>query len=302
MSDPTHQAIVIGAGFAGLSAAVELSRLGVATALVDDGYSGGLITNVGLIDAPGPYEGLAGADITGSLLGEALEAGADYHMGSATALTRTDGLWTLPELEIAAPAIVLATGAQLRRLDVPGEEALTGLGVSQCAFCDGGLYTGQHLAVVGGGDAAFQEALHLAEIGCTVTMLLRGPTPRARQTFVDRAIAAPALTIRHQVEVAEVIGKGGVGALRLTDRQSGQTETLPLAAVFVFIGLEPQTTLAPPDAARDAAGALLIAEDCLTAAPGLYAIGAARAGYGGTLEHASADARAAAGAIAGMLG
>ncbi len=265
MSEPTHQAIVIGTGFAGLTAAVELAKRGVQTALVDDRYSCGLITNVGLLDTPGPYDGLAGADLTGGLLGEALEASADYQMGTVTALER-DGGWRLPELDIAAPAVVLATGAQLRRLGVPGEEALTGLGVSQCAFCDGGLYTGQPVAVVGGGDAAFREALHL--------------------------------TIRHQMEVQEVIGKDGVDALRLTNRQSGQEEILAVAAVFVFIGLEPQSSLAPPDTSRGVGAAVQTNADRLTASPGLYAIGAVRAGYGGTLADAADDASAAAGAIA----
>ena len=154
MTTLTHQAIVIGAGFAGLSTAVELAERGVQTAVVDDGYLGGLITNVGVLEAPGAYDGLAGADLAGHLLGRAMEAGVDYQMGEVGALERQGNGWSLPDLGLSAPAVVLATGARLRTLGVPGEERLAGLGVSQCAFCDGGLYVGQPVVVVGGGAVA----------------------------------------------------------------------------------------------------------------------------------------------------
>lgn len=295
MSVATHQAIVIGAGFAGLSAAVELAQSGVQTALVDDGYLGGLIANVGVLEVPGPCDGSSGADLAGDLLGRALEAGVDYRMGSVTALAPQDGVWTLPEPEIAAPSVVLATGARLRRLGVPGEDRLAGLGVSQCAFCDGGLYIGQPVVVIGGGDAAFQEALHLAEIGCAVTMLLRADRPRARQGFVERAAA---LTQRTETEVLEILGSDGVEAVQIRNRRTGAEETLPTRAAFVFVGLSPQVALAPQDAARDSSGALQTDASRRTDAPGLYAIGAVRAGFGGDLLDAADDARAVAEAIA----
>ena len=299
---PTHQAIVIGAGFAGLSAALELARAGVQTALVDDGYTGGLITNVGLIEDPGPYDAMAGADLIGGLLGHVMEAGVDYQIGEVLILDRADIGWSLPDLGISAPTIVLATGAKLRTLNVPGEERLTGLGVSQCAFCDGALYVGQPVVVVGGGDAAYQEALHLAEIGCSVTILLRGNIPRARQAFIERAAAAPGLTIRLQWEVAEVLGDAGVEAVSVKNTQSGETDTLEAAAVFVFVGVEPQTALAPATAERLASAALTVNAAMQTSTPGIYAIGGARADYAGTLMDAAADAQAAANAIAMNLG
>lgn len=300
MPSQTHQAIVIGAGITGLSAAIALAEKGVQAALVDDGYLGGLITNVGVLEAPGPFDGLSGADLAGDLLGRAMEAGADYQMGEIAALERSDdGLWSLPNLQLAAPAIVLATGAALRTLGVPGEERLTGLGVSQCAFCDGGLYAGQPVTVVGGGDSAFQEALHLAEIGCTVTLLLRGNHPRARAAFIERAEAAANLAIRTGCEVREILGADGVDAVRIRDAASAADETIPTRAVFVFVGLAPRAGLAPAEALRDATGALVTDQGRETAAPGLYAVGAVRAGFGGGLNHAGDDAHVVAEAIAG---
>ncbi len=300
MTAPTHQAIVIGAGFAGLTAAIALAEAGVQTALVDDGYLGGLITNVGLLEAPGPYDGLSGADLAGDLLGRAMEAGVDYQMGEITALDQRGGLWALPELDISAASVVLATGAKLRALGAPGEERLTGLGVSQCAFCDGALYIGQDVVVAGGGDAAFQEALHLAEIGCaSVTMLLRGDAPRARPAFVDRAAAAANLSIRRNCEVLEILGDAGVEGVRIRNTAAGLDETLPAYGVFVFVGLEPRTALAPSQASRDRTGALCTDNALQTSAPGIFAIGAARSGYHGSLVDAAADAEAVARTIAG---
>ena len=175
---------------------------------------------------------------------------------------------------------------------------MTGLGVSQCAFCDGALYVGQSVVVVGGGDAAYQEALHLAEIG-----LFRDHTPARhhspRTASVCRTSRSYAgLTIRLQSEVVEVLGDAGVEAISVKNTQSGETDTLKTAAVFVFVGLEPQTALAPPAAERVASGALTVNAAMQTTVPGIYAIGAARADYAGMLMDAVADAQAAANAIA----
>ena len=298
--DLTHTAVVIGAGVSGLIAAHELAQRGVATALVDDGWLGGLVVNVGALDGDGVSG--AGADLVNELLGEALEAGVDYRMGEAAAPDFDRGAWRLPGLELAAPYIVLATGARLRKLGVPGEKSLTGRGVSQCAFCDGGLYRGQDTVVVGGGDAAFQEALHLAELCGSVTVLMRGDAPRARPSYVERLAACANVRLRPGVQVTEILGENGVDALRLCETASGAEETLATRAVFVFVGLEPRTELAPADAARDAAGALVVDETMRSTAPGLFAVGAARAGYGGLITDARCDAIAAAKAVAAAAG
>ena len=290
----THRAVVIGAGASGLLAARELARRGVGTALVDDGYLGGLIVNVGAIEGPGGYAGGSGADLVDRLLTEALEAGVDYRIGEAAAPVAEGGGWRLPDLELAAENVVLATGARLRQLGVPGEAALTGRGVSQCAFCDGGLYRGKDTLVIGGGDAAFQEALHLAELCASVTVAIRGAAPRAASSFVERLAACPNVRLRLGVEVTEILGDGGVDAVRLRERASGAEALLPTAAVFPFVGLEPRTALAPAEAARDAAGALVVDAAMCTGIAGLFAIGAARAGYPGQLADAERDAVAAA--------
>ena len=290
----SHQVIVIGAGIAGLAAATEAARCGLKCALFDDGLLGGLITNVGALHGHPGGDETTGADLVATMLGEALAAEVDYLPGAVTELTATGEHWTLPGNDAAAPHIVLATGAELRTLDVPGEEQLSGRGVSQCAYCDGGLYGGQDVAVVGGGDGAFQEALHLAELCRTVTMILRGQRPRARPTFVKQAADQSQMQFRWRTEVREIVGESGVEAVRLHDRDGDAEEVLPIAAIFPFIGLAPRTTLAPPEARRDDAGGLIVDADMLTDRSGLYAVGAVRAGHGGQIAHAIADAKTAA--------
>jgi thioredoxin reductase (NADPH) len=293
----THGAIVIGAGVAGLTAAAELAERGIATALVDDGFLGGLITNVGKLEGV-EGEAESGPDLVNTLLERALVAGADYRMGAVTALQQDGALWHLPEQEAAAPAIIFATGAALKQLGVPGETELAGRGVSQCAFCDGGLYRDKDVLVVGSGDAAFQEALHLAELCASVTVAIRGPAPRARVDFVERIRAHSNVHVRTGIDVRAIIGTEGVDAIRLHDQASGSEKDHPIAAVFPFIGLTPQTALAPPEAKRNADGALTVGATMQTTLPGLYAIGAARADHGGAIADAVADAVAAAQAIA----
>jgi thioredoxin reductase (NADPH) len=277
-NETTHEAIVIGAGVAGLAAARDIARLGVSVALVDSGYLGGLLINVGALDGQAAFEGQSGADVVNDMLGEVLESGADYQMDEVAALE----------------AIILATGADLRRLGVPGEEELMGRGVSQCAFCDGGLYRDKDVIVIGGGDAAFQEALHLADMCGVVTIAMRGAAPRARTIFVEKANAAGNIKLRTNTDVREIVGETGVDAVRLYNQALDQETVEPFAAIFPFIGVAPQTRLAGPDLERDADGALIVDAMMRTKTANLFAIGAARAGYGGQVPDALADAAAVA--------
>jgi thioredoxin reductase (NADPH) len=296
-SGASHDVVVIGAGVAGLSVASEAARLGLTTALFDDGLLGGLVTNIGALEGPPDHEGEAGADFVTTLLGDALETGVDYQMGEITNLSTEDGVWRLSDDSVTARTVVLATGAAFRTLDVPGEERLMGRGVSQCAFCDGGLYRGKDVAVIGGGDSAFQEAQHLAELCANVTIVLRSDAPRARPGFISELSKHDNVRIRPNLLVREIMGGDGVEAVRLFDPANEQEEILSLEAVFPFIGLAPRTSLAPDSAARDDAGALIVERDLQTRQLGLYAVGAARAGYGGAIAHILEDARTVAQAI-----
>ena len=286
----SNEVAVVGAGVAGLAAATEAARCGLNTALIDEGLLGGLIINVGDVHGHPGATGITGADLINSMLGEALEAGIDYCPVAVTDLSRQGDHWRLGE--ITAAHVILGTGAELRKLGVPGEAELTGRGVSQCAFCDGGLYNEQDVAVIGGGDAAFQEALHLANLCANVTMILRGLKPRARPAFVRQAADRDNMHFCWQTEVVEIKGAEGVEAIELRNIECGESKTLAVAAVFPFIGLAPRTGLV--SAACDESGALLVNEHMKTDQPSLYAAGAVRAGHGGQIAHAIADGKTAA--------
>ena len=286
----SNEVAVIGAGVAGLAAATAAARCGLNTALIDAGLLGGLIINVGDVHGHPGATGITGADLINSMLGEALEAGIDYCPTAVTDLSRQGDHWRLGE--ITAAHVILGTGAELLKLGVPGEAELTGRGVSQCAFCDGGLYKEQDVAVSGGGDAAFQEALHLANLCANVTMVLRGLKPRARPAFVRQAADRDNMHFCWQTEVVEIKGAEGVEAIELRNIESGESETLAVTAVFPFIGLAPRTGLV--SAACDESGALLVDGHMKTDQPSLYAAGAVRAGHGGQIAHAIADGKTAA--------
>ena len=192
--------------------------------------------------------------------------------------------------------MIVASGAAIRRLGVPGEAELEGQGVSHCAECDGPLFQGKDVVVVGGGDSALQEALALAQFAARVHLLHRGPAFRARRHFVEAVAAEPKISVRFRTEVEAVTGERGVEAVRL--KGGGE---IACAGFFAYPGLQPVCGFVPAAAARDAQGALVTDAGMRTTMPGVYAVGAVRAGYGGLLSHAMADGVAAASAAKSAL-
>ena len=188
----------------------------------------------------------------------------------------------------------MATGASLRTLDAPGAERLAGRGVSQCAWCDGGLYRDAEVVVAGGGDAALSEAIHLAEFARSVTIVTRGEMFRARRSYVSRVADDERFQLRWASEIVEVLGDKGVEGVRVRDNEAGSEEVVACNGLFVFVGLAPNAGLLPADVARDERGFVVTDASFETASPGVFAVGAVRSGYGGRLTQAVAEATTAA--------
>jgi thioredoxin reductase (NADPH) len=292
----TFDIAVIGGGIAGLTAAQHAALGGASVAhFVEHGVPGGLVINVGELDGWPSSAAMGGAELAAGLLvrNEALGVTLvpsridQVDAGAVKTLTGPDGTWR-------AGQVIVATGARLRTLDVPGEERLMGRGVSQCAWCDGALYRDADVVVAGGGDAALSEALHLAQFARSVTIVTRGEGFRARKSYVSRIAADERFQLRWASEVVEVLGADGVEGVRLCDREAGSEKTIPCRGLFVFVGLQPNAGLLGPGVVRDPAGFVVTDAHCETAQPGVFAVGALRAGYGGRLTQAVAEATSAA--------
>ena len=284
---------VIGGGIAGLTAAHHAALAGVSVGhFIADGMPGGLVMNVGALDGWPAAATVGGAELAAGLLGRNEELGVslvpsriDSIQGKT--LSGADGTWQ-------AKQVIVATGASLRTLDVPGAERLAGRGVSQCAWCDGGLYRDAEVVVAGGGDAALSEAIHLAEFARSVTIVTRGEMFRARRSYVSRVAGDERFKLRWASEIVEVLGEKGVEGVRVRDKEAGSEEVLACSGLFVFVGLAPNTDLLPGTVARDEHGFVVTDATFETGTPGVFAIGAVRSGYGGRLTHAVAEATTAA--------
>lgn len=299
-SDDPYDVLVIGGGLAGLTAAHRAALRGLSVGSMDEGsHMGGLVANVGRIDGYPAAGAVSGVELAAAALEAILDLGVDIIPEGASGLTLDGGIKVVTSESGThrAKTVVLASGARLKSLGVPGEQALLGRGVSQCADCDAGFFVDQHVVVVGGGDAALQEALHLADYASRITLVTRGDAFRARQGYMAQAEANPKFAFRRSTQVREIVGSDGVEGVRLAPAGGGDAEALDCSGVFVFIGVEPNAGYLPGDIARDAGGHVITDAGYRTSVPGIYAIGAVRAGYSGQLASAVDEAIAA---VAGL--
>lgn len=301
-SNDPYDVIVVGGGLAGLTAAREAAARGLSVASVDDGgHMGGLVMNVGHVEDYPAARDASGMDLAVAELEALVEHGVEIIPEAAVRLDIDGDIKTLATDSGThrAKTVVLASGARLKSLGVPGEERLFGRGVSQCAGCDAGFFVDQDVVVVGGGDSALQEALHLTDYVKGITLVTRGGILRAKQGFVSRAADNPKISVRYGTVVTEITGEADVSGVRLMPADGGSTEDLACSGVFVFVGLEPNLNYLPAGIERDASGRMVTGPDLQTSAPGIFAVGAVRAGDTGQLAGAIEDASTVVGRIAG---
>jgi thioredoxin reductase (NADPH) len=251
---------------------------------------GGQVVNLDKVeDFPGFPEGVAGFDLGPAVQEQAANAGAEFALAEAEAIERDGDGWvvTAGGERYAARAVLVATGARLKSLGVPGAERLAGRGVSHCATCDGPLYRGGVVGVAGGGSAALHEALTLAAFASKVVVL--ADELDAQAVYRRRAEDEPKIELREGVAVEEVLGESKVSGVRL---RGG--EVVELAGLFVYVGLEPNTALLKGLVELDDQGRAAVDFSMRTALPGLLAAGAARRESAGYAVTAAADGALAA--------
>jgi thioredoxin reductase (NADPH) len=297
--------VVVGAGLAGSTAALFSARQGHSTLVVDAGLvPGGQMFNIARIeDFPGFPQGVAGYDLCPMLQEQAAAAGAEFRPGTVVALTATETGWSVsgPDEPLEARVVIVATGATPRRLGIPGEERLLGHGISHCASCDGPIYRERAVAVIGGGDSALLETLELADHVANVTVFVRGNALRGQHTYASRVEATGNVTLVYETVVEEILGDDAVTGVRTRNVATGETAELEVAAVFPYVGSEPQTSLLAAHVALDPGGRVPTDVWMRTGLPGLFVAGEARSDSAAQAVTVAGDGATAAIAADGYL-
>lgn len=295
---------IIGGGLAGLSAAVSSARLGRSTVLLSDGVPGGELLKIEKIDGiPGYEEGVAGYDLCPITQEQAEALGVRLMDVSATGISPRNEGWLVAseDGDIAARAVIVATGTAMNTLDVPGFERLQGKGVSECASCDAPLLRNKVAVVAGGGDSAMQEALVLADHLQKVIMVMRGDGLSGQAVYKQSVLENPKIEIRAGCVPIEILGEDGVTGVKVKDLGNGVEETIDADAIFTFVGLSPNSAIMSDLAALDETGRIDVDVAMRSTARGICAAGNIRRGSPHRAVAAMGDAATAAVAIDSYL-
>jgi thioredoxin reductase (NADPH) len=268
--------IVIGAGVAGLTAAMVAGHWGLSVAVIAAGSPGGQIINAERVgNFPGIPEPIAGHELGSRLFEQAETAGAQLMLDTVEGLSAegAERIVHATGQDFSARAVIVAAGSKLRLLGIPGEEQLLGSGVSHCASCDAPLFKGREVCVVGGGDAAFDEALVLSGHAAKVTIFHRGETPRAQQYLRASVEAAANITIANNTLIEEILGDETVRGVRLRDVNAGAAREHRIDGVFVAVGLDPATAFLSGILKLDASGHIETDIMMRTSLDGVFAAG-----------------------------
>jgi thioredoxin reductase (NADPH) len=282
-----YDIVVVGGGMAGLSAALYGGWLGRKVFLAERQMFGGQIVNADQIENyPGFPDGILGADLVSHVRMQAMKFGANMAYTEITGLKPEGPGFRLESSEelYAARAVIIATGGRQRALSVAGELEFEGRGVSRCATCDGAFFAEKSVAVIGGGDTAFDEALYLANITAKVTIVHKDSQPTASATLIGRAKENSKIELLGNASVEGITGGDSVEGLRLSNGSQ-----LPVAGVFIAVGFEPETILLREFMKLDGGGHASVDLQMQTSVPGLFAVGAARLGNVGQLASAAGD-------------
>ncbi len=278
-----YDLIVIGGGPAGLSAALYAAREGIETLIIERSGVGGQAGTTERIDNyPGFAQGIGGAELADAMREHAERFDVEILQAQTVTSIEAQGDYKMISTEsgdsYCSRSLLLTPGATYRRLNVPGEEDLIGAGIHFCATCDGPFYKGQELLVVGGGNSGVEEGLFLTKFATKVTILEVGERLRASQILQEKAASHPQIEVRLNTTVVEFKGEGKLSSVVIKNTASGETEEITPGAVFVFIGLLPNTAFVKGSVDLDQWGSISTSPTMETSLEGVFAAGDARSG------------------------
>ena len=278
-----YDLIVIGGGPAGLSAALYAAREGIETLIIERSGIGGQAGTTERIDNyPGFAQGIGGAELADAMREHAERFDVEILPAQTVTSIEAQGDYKMISTEsgdtYCSRSLLLAPGATYRRLNVPGEEDLIGAGIHFCATCDGPFYKGQELLVVGGGNSGVEEGLFLTKFATKVTILEVGERLRASQILQEKAASHPQIEVRLNTTVVKFKGEGKLSSVVIKNTATGETEEITPGAVFVFIGLLPNTAFVKDSVDLDQWGSISTSPTMETSLEGVFAAGDARSG------------------------
>ncbi|MBS7344398.1 MAG: thioredoxin-disulfide reductase [Caryophanon sp.] len=279
VEEKIYDVVIIGAGPAGMTAAVYTSRANLATLMLERGIPGGQMASTEEVENYPGFDTILGPELSTKMFDHAKKFGAEYAYGDVTEIIDGEEYKTIiaGKKQYKTRTIIIATGAEYKKMGVPGESELGGRGVSYCAVCDGAFFRNKDLIVVGGGDSAVEEGVYLTRFANKVTIVHRRDELRAQKIIQDRAFANEKVDFIWNNTVKEINDAGGkVGSVTLVNTQDGTESTVEADGVFIYIGTLPLTKPFESLGILNAEGYVVTNENMETAVPGIYAAGDVR--------------------------
>ncbi len=274
-----YDVIVIGAGPAGMTAALYTSRAELSTLMIERGVPGGQMANTEEVENYPGYETVLGPELANKMFEHARKFGAEYAYGEITKVEDHGDYKTVVagDKEYKARAVIIATGAEYKKLGIPGEKELTGRGVSYCAVCDGAFFRDKEIVVIGGGDSAVEEAVYLTRFAKKVTIVHRRDQLRAQKILQQRAFANEKIDFIWKHVPKKIVEKDGkVGSIILAHRETGEEMEYKTDGVFVYIGMVPLSKPFEELGITNENGYIVTNEKMETKVPGIFAAGDVR--------------------------
>lgn len=297
-----YDVVIVGAGPAGLCAAMYAGRGMLRAVTIERGAPGGELLNTDLIEDYIGFESIKGWELAQKMTEHAKKFGGEIVTDTVERIHKAADGWfdvdTARGNTYRSQAVILTAGGTPTKLGIPGEKEYAGKGVSYCAVCDGAFFKGEQLAVVGGGDAAVEEADYLTRYATKVHLVHRRDEFRASQIIQDRAFANPKIEVIRNTVVPEIAGnERGVTHAVLENRATGARSNLQVGGVFIFVGFKPNTQLVDGHIDHDAGGYLITDDRMMTSMAGLFAAGDVRSQLTRQITTAVGDATTAAIAV-----